>query len=309
MRHIETILDRLPDGRAGKKLTSGCLVLEGGAFRGLYTGGVVDTLMRHDINLQTVIGVSAGALYGACYCAGRIGWPSRFNISHCSDPHYAGLRAIRKNQGVIGFNIVFDTFKTEDHENILRIMNPDRRLVAVATNCLTGQPTYLEKTNCSDIFLAIKASASMQVLSRMVYLDGIPYLDGGNSECIPVDWAIRQGYRKIIVVKTHERGWRDQGEPEAQLRAERRLYHNFPALYDYMMHASERYNALCDHIDQLEKEKRIYVIAPSQGVDVARLERNPEKLYRAYRMGVSNTERRIGRIRTYLGISDEKAVP
>ena len=51
----------------------------------------------------------------------------------------------------------------------------------------------------------------MQVLSRMVYLDGIPYLDGGNSDCIPVDWAIGQGYEKIIVVKTHERGWRDPG--------------------------------------------------------------------------------------------------
>ena len=67
----------LPDGRAGKELVDGCLVLEGGAFRGLYTGGVVDTLMQNGINIQTVVGVSAGALYGLCYTAGRIGWPSR----------------------------------------------------------------------------------------------------------------------------------------------------------------------------------------------------------------------------------------
>ena len=302
MRHLETILNRIPDGRAGKELTPGCLVLEGGAFRGLYTGGVVDTLMQNNINIQTVAGVSAGALYGGCYCAGRIGWPSRFNIIHCSDPHYVGLRAIRKNQGVIGFNIVFDEFKTEDHENILRIMDPERRMVAVATNCLTGQPTYLEKTNCSDIFQAIKASASMQVLSKMVYLDGIPYLDGGNSCCIPVDWAIQEGYEKIVVVKTRERSYRDSGESETQLKAERRLYHNFPALYDYMMHAAENYNKLCDHIDQLEKEGRIFVIAPSQPPDVARLEKNPEKLYRAYRMGAVNTQNRIGKIRRYLGM-------
>lgn len=305
MKRIQTILDRIPIGRSGGELTPGCLVLEGGAFRGLYTGGVVDTLLRNNINLQTVAGVSAGALYGACYCAGRIGWPSRFNIIHCGDPRYAGLKALRKNKGVIGFNIVFDEFKTEDHENILRIMNPERRMVAVATNCLTGQPTYLEKTNCSDIFTAIKASASMQILSKMVYLDGIPYLDGGNSCCIPVDWAISQGYEKIIVVKTRERGYRDPGEPESQLRAERRLYHNFPALYDYMMHADERYNALCDHIDQLEKEGRIFVIAPSQPVDVARLEKDPEKLYRAYRMGEVNTTNRIHAIRRYLGMAEQ----
>lgn len=300
MKRIETILNHMPDGRASAKLTAGCLVLEGGAFRGLYTGGVVDTLMLNDINLQTTVGVSAGALYGACYSAGRIGWPSRFNITHCSDPRYAGLRAYRKNRGVIGFNIVFDEFKTEDHENILRIMDPGRRMVAVATNCLTGQPTYLEKTNCSDIFQAIKASASMQVLSRMVYLDGIPYLDGGNSCCIPVDWAIAQGYEKIIVVKTRERSYRDPGEAEEQLIAEERLYHNYPALHDYMMHAADRYNELCDHIDDLEKQGRIFVIAPSQPPDVARLEKDPEKLYRAYRMGVVNTKNRLNHIRRYL---------
>lgn len=302
MKHIETILNHIPDGRASDRLADGCLVLEGGAFRGLYTGGVVDTLMLNDINLQTTVGVSAGALYGACYSAGRIGWPSRFNVTHCSDSHYAGLRAYRKNRGVIGFNIVFDEFKTEDHENIIRIMDPKRRMVAVATNCLTGQPTYLEKTNCSDIFQAIKASASMQVLSRMVYLDGIPYLDGGNSCCIPVDWAIGQGYEKIIVVKTRERGYRDPGEPLQQLKAEQQLYHNFPALNDYMMHAAERYNALCDHIDELERQGRIFVIAPSQPPDVARLEKNPEKLYRAYRMGVINTRNRLNHIRRYLGM-------
>ena len=76
MRHIETILERIPDGRAGRELVDGCLVLEGGAFRGLYTGGVVDALMQNGINIKTVVGVSAGALYGLCYTAGRIGWPS-----------------------------------------------------------------------------------------------------------------------------------------------------------------------------------------------------------------------------------------
>ena len=300
MRDIHTILDRVPMGRAGTHLMDGCLVLEGGAFRGLYTGGVTDALMRNDINIQTVVGTSAGALYGLCYAAGRIGWPSRFNIRHCTDSHYAGLKAVRKNGGVIGFDIVFEEFKTEDHENILRVMNPRRRMVAVATNCLTGQPTFLEKTNCSDIFKATQASASMQVLSRMVYLDGIPYLDGGNSCPIPVDWAIAEGYKKIIVVKTRERGYRDLEEQEVQLRWEDRLYHNFPALCDYMMNASEKYNQLCDHIDQLEKEGRIFVIAPSQSPDVARLEKNPEKLYRAYRMGEVNTLHRLKKIRAYL---------
>ena len=53
----------------------GCLVLEGGSFRGCYTSGVLDVLMENGINLQTTIGTSAGAL-----CGWR-DWPRRKNQS------------------------------------------------------------------------------------------------------------------------------------------------------------------------------------------------------------------------------------
>ena len=38
-----------------------CLVLEGGAMRGMYTEGVVDTLLKSNIIVDGIIGVSAGA--------------------------------------------------------------------------------------------------------------------------------------------------------------------------------------------------------------------------------------------------------
>ena len=38
------------------------LVLEGGAMRGMFTAGVLDVLMEHDITVDGAIGVSAGAV-------------------------------------------------------------------------------------------------------------------------------------------------------------------------------------------------------------------------------------------------------
>ena len=58
-------IDRLPVGTATTKLTRGCLVLEGGGWKGLYTLGVLDSMMEHDIELTSVVGVSAGALSAA----------------------------------------------------------------------------------------------------------------------------------------------------------------------------------------------------------------------------------------------------
>ena len=38
-------------------------VLEGGAMRGLFSAGVVDVLMEHDILPDAIVGVSAGAAF------------------------------------------------------------------------------------------------------------------------------------------------------------------------------------------------------------------------------------------------------
>ena len=43
------------------------LILEGGAMRGMFTAGVMDVLMEHQIEFDGVIGVSAGAAFGCNY--------------------------------------------------------------------------------------------------------------------------------------------------------------------------------------------------------------------------------------------------
>lgn len=43
------------------------LVLEGGAMRGYITAGVIDTFLKEKIDVDTIIGVSAGALFGMNY--------------------------------------------------------------------------------------------------------------------------------------------------------------------------------------------------------------------------------------------------
>ena len=46
------------------------LVLEGGAMRGMYTAGVLDTFLDKDIKVDSVVGTSAGALFGVNYLSG-----------------------------------------------------------------------------------------------------------------------------------------------------------------------------------------------------------------------------------------------
>ena len=41
-------ISKLPNGNTSNKIVPGCIVLEGGAFRGLYTSGVLDALMQFE---------------------------------------------------------------------------------------------------------------------------------------------------------------------------------------------------------------------------------------------------------------------
>ena len=43
------------------------LVLEGGAFRGMYTAAIIDKFIEDNINIDCIIGVSAGAIIAPNY--------------------------------------------------------------------------------------------------------------------------------------------------------------------------------------------------------------------------------------------------
>ena len=64
------------------------LILEGGAMRGMFTAGVMDVLMEHQIEFDGVIGVSAGAAFGCNYKSGQIGRVLRYNTRFCADKRY-----------------------------------------------------------------------------------------------------------------------------------------------------------------------------------------------------------------------------
>ena len=69
------------------------LVMEGGAMRGMFTAGVIDVMMEHQITFDGAMGVSAGAVFGCNYKSNQPGRVIRYNAAYCNKPQYAGLRS------------------------------------------------------------------------------------------------------------------------------------------------------------------------------------------------------------------------
>lgn len=295
-------LAKLPNGNASNKIVDGCIVLEGGAFRGLYSTGVLDALMQFDINMRYTVGTSAGALNGLNYVAGQIGRSARINLGYRHDSRYVGLEAIKNNNGIIGFDFLLKGTQYFDPLNVPRFMNPSRDFIVVSTNCKTGQPEYFSKNKTDDIFKAVQASASMPYVSKMVEIGDGLYLDGGCSDKIAYQWAIDQGFKKIIVVRTRQREYRKSETNPLVQRMTKRMYGKYSAFERKLESMNEDYNKQCDELIQLENEGRIFTIAPSLPVNVGRVESDMEKLGDLYYMGYLDGLNQIQKLKEYLEI-------
>lgn len=290
-------MDKLPAGNAGENIQDACLVLEGGAFRGMYNQGVMDAWMRHGLNFGCVIGVSAGALAGMNYVSGQIGRSARANLGSRHNRNYIGTGAFRRCHSMINLDFLLKDYNEIEPLNSQRFNSDLQRFVAVATNCRTGEAEYFEKGKCGDIMSAIKASASMPFISSMVPIGDGLYLDGGCSCKIAYRWALDQGYEKIVIVRTRDRAFRKK---EKVKHSAKRFYRNYPAFAKKLDSSNADYNAQLNEIDELEKSGRVFVVAPEKPVDVSRVEGNMEKLGSLYWTGYHDGKESLLQIKEYL---------
>lgn len=274
------------------------LVLEGGALRSLYTSGVLDVLMKYKIEANYVLGVSAGALTGMNYVSKQQGRSAKINIENCDNPRYIGMKALRKEKGIIGYDYLFNELSKKEYPFDYETFKfSEQKFIPVITNCEKGITEYVEKNDCKeDIFKVVQASSSMPLCSKMVKIGNSHYLDGAVTMAIPVDWAIEQGHRNILVVLTRDRNYRKPEVSNTMKRVYKKVYHKYPNLVEKLCTMPERYNNLKVHIDELEKQGRIMVIAPKEPVTVSRLEKDKEKLQKLYEDGKRDMEENIERI-------------
>ena len=294
-------IQSLPKGHASDHITPGCICLEGGAFRGLYGEGVLDALMEADINFECTVGVSAGTLNALNYVSGQIGRSARLNLNFRNDDRYVGIRALLRSHSIIGFDFMFETmFETEpfDHE---AFNNPKRRVLAGCLNCNTGKTEFIErgKTKC-DFYEVVRASSSMPFLSRMVDVDGTPYLDGGCEIRIPYQWAIDNGYEKVVVIRTRHDDYRKPIHHPVVGWIEKRCYRKFPKVGETIAAMNQLYNEHCDEMLRLREEGRIFIISPSQPILIGRLEKDLDVLGDLYYMGYHDAQNCIPALKEYL---------
>lgn len=260
------------------------LVLEGGGMRGVFTCGVLDNLMDRGIRFPYTIGVSAGACNGLSYMSGQRGRAKFSNIDLLDRFHYIQLKYLITKRNIMDFDLLFDKFPNEilpyDYD---AYFSCPERYEMVTTNCLTGEPNYLEDKQCRErVIDIVRASSSLPFVCPIAYVDGIPMLDGGLGDSIPLMRARSQGFDHNLVILTRNRGYRKEIHGT---RCPRFIYRDYPKLRQTINRRSEVYNRQLDLIEQMEDAGEITVIRPEKPIVVDRIERDVKKLTDLYEEG------------------------
>ena len=273
------------------------LVLEGGAMRGLYTAGVLDVFMENDIKVNTIFGVSAGALFGINYKSGQIGRALRYNLKYAHDKRYMGMYSLLTTGDVMNREFCFNKLVYElDPLDFETYNSSDVKFYAVVTNVETGKAEYIEISDAKRDMEYLRASGSMPFVSNLVEINGNKYLDGAVADPIPFKKALDMGYEKIIVIQTR---------PADYIKSKSRLpyglvYKKYPEFVKTAKSAYINYNETLDLIRKYEKEGKIIVLRPSEKIKMRRVEKNPSKLQAIYDVGVKDCNNNLSRIKEYI---------
>lgn len=277
------------------------LLLEGGAARGLFTTGVLDYLLEKNCMVSDVIGLSAGASNALGYVAKQKGWAKNCMIHKDHSFHYCNLQSYIRTKSFIDMELMFDKIPNElvpFHYDAF--FQSDVTLTVGITNCITGQAEYRSHVESSEELLQLcRASCSLPLLSTIVEIDSIPYLDGAVANPLPIEYAQSLGTDKIIVVLTRNFGYRKNPTSKAMLKVIARTYKEYPQLIHTLSENYQCYNKNLAYLEQLEQSGKIFVLRPHMKL-YGRLEQNPDKLEALYHHGYHCMEEEYQNLMAYL---------
>lgn len=262
------------------------LVLEGGGMKGIYTAGVLDFFMEKDLYFQNCYGVSAGACHLCSYISRQPKRAWHVSLDYLKGTDYCSMHSLLTTGDLFNVKMCYDTIPNKllpyDYKAAAAY---EGNAYAVVTNLRTGKAEYMPMKEMHRDIVHVRASASLPLVSRIVMIDGEPYLDGGMADPVPIRHAIEDGNAKNVVILTKEVGFIRKPAPSAQLEMIKLRYAKYPKLYELLADRHNAYNETLRFMEAEAANGRAFVIRPKLPNDIGRIEKDRRKLEALYQLG------------------------
>lgn len=276
------------------------IVIEGGAMRSIYAAGILDYFLDQKIEIPNVLAVSAGAYAGMNYVSGQKGRVLDAVIKPLKEYKYLGIGTFFKKGTFFDMEYLFNEVpKKKAPFDFEAFLNSAKHFLISTTDCITGKCIYHDQFQNQDEFWKIcKTANSLPFIAKITPINGVPMLDGGVADAIPVKKALEEGWDKLIVILTRKEDYRKKYRPLYQFFV-RRVYRKYPELVRVLEERADTYNQSLELVKRLEEEGKALVFRPTR-IAVKNQESNVETLFRSYEHGYAQAEQRHEEIESFL---------
>lgn len=279
--------------------TTSALVVEGGAMRGIFAAGVLDSFLDKDLEpFSMCIGVSAGANNLAGFLAGERGRNYSVLTDYSPRPEFISFRRFLTGGHLMDLDWLWDVTLRELPLDATRIEECSTNYYVGLTRVDDGTAVFTQPT-ADNLGEVLKASSAMPVAYRnFVSLTGVEpnsvgqtssgttwtYVDGGVADPIPVQEAYRRGARRILVIRSRPYSFR-MGR-RAMDRPAQVLLRDYPRLRTAVARRPTRYNRSIQFIRNPPKGVLIIELNPPEDFESSSTTRDKDALKRDYRRGL-----------------------
>ena len=280
------------------------LLFEGGSMRAAYTSAVVAYLLEQGVHFDNVYGVSAGSSNAVNYVSRDINRAVGSFTEFVDLPNIGDWKTFLQHKGLFNAHYIYeqaglpagpfpfdiDTFNASPAKVTIAAFERD-----------TGRDLFFRKDEMrttGELMKRVRASSTVPLMMPPPKVNGRYCYDGGFAVGggLPLEQIERDGFQKVVVVRTRKRGYRKPANGNEWARV---FFWRRPAMRDAMLSRNARYNAACDLLDGWEREGRAYVFY-SEDITLSGYERDCGEMWRNFESGYAQIVRDWGRLMAFL---------
>ena len=174
------------------------LVLSGGGARGIAHIGVIEELLKLNVNIASISGTSMGALIGGIYAVGKLEEFKQWMLKVNRTKIFKLIDFSFSTQGLVKGERIFNEIKpfiTDANIEDLPI-----KYTATAFDIVNGREVVFDK---GSLFNAIRASISIPTIFTPLTIGDSVFIDGGVVNNIPINTAKRVQNDIVIAVNVN----------------------------------------------------------------------------------------------------------
>lgn len=270
------------------------LVVEGGAMRGIFAAGVLDSFIEAEFNpFQSVIGVSAGSVNAAAYLSKQKERNFKMFTDYSLRPEYISWKKFLKGGHLMDLDWSWEITSRDLPIDLETLFANNSEFEIGVTRNSDGQSIFIQP-NAENISHLMKASCTVPLFYRnFLKVNQEIVSDGGVAAPIPIHRAIEKGATKIMVIRSRPNSFRMKKGMESKLGPV--LFRKHLGLVAALRNRPDVYNASIDLIHNPPKNIQIVDVCPPENFKTKRFTQDYQTLLKDYELGMEMGRLAIGK--------------